>query len=109
MVILYNFQFYRVGFNTTRGTLLSLMHILATRPNLQKSLQQEVDQVIGSDREPTLQDRRHCPLVEATIFETMRYISHIPLSIPHYASSDVVIGGYTIPKGTTVTIQHNFM
>ncbi|XP_063408837.1 steroid 17-alpha-hydroxylase/17,20 lyase-like [Mytilus trossulus] len=90
------------GYNTTRGTLLSLVHILATRPELQKLLQTEVDNVIGSDRKPTLRDRENCPLIESVLLETLRYISHVPLSVFHFTADDCEINGYNIQKGTTI-------
>ena len=91
------------GYLTTRGTLLSLICVLAKRPDLQKSLQREVDGVIGQDREPRLSDREKCPLLEAVVLETLRYISHVPLFIPHATSASTTIGGYKIAKGTMVT------
>ncbi|XP_052083562.1 cytochrome P450 2D15-like [Mytilus californianus] len=96
----YNFNMLR--YNTTRGTLLSLVHILVTRPELQKLLQTEIDNVIGSDRKPTLRDRENCPLIESVLLETLRYISHIPLSVFHFTADDCQINGYSIQKGTTI-------
>ncbi|CAC5397124.1 unnamed protein product [Mytilus coruscus] len=100
------------GYNTTRVTLLSLVHILATRPELRKLLQTEVDNVIGSNRKPTLRDIENCSLIESVLLETLRYISHIPLSVFHFTADDCQINGYTIQKGTTIipnlwTAHHN--
>ena len=92
------------GYLTTRGTLLSLIWVLAKRPDLQKSLQREVDGVIGQDREPRLSDRENCPLLEAVVMETLRYISHIPVLILHATSQATTIGGYNVAKGTVVRI-----
>lgn len=93
---------------TTRGTIMSMIQILAKRPELQKSLQREVDSVIGSDREPSLADRRSCHLTEAFIIESLRYISHVPLLILHAASQDTRINGFTIDKNTIVSLKKNF-
>ena len=82
--------------------------LLAKRPELQKSLQKEVDRAIGSDREPSLSDRENCHLTEAFVLETLRYISHVPLSIFHAASEQVTIKGYTLQKNTVVSIQLAF-
>jgi cytochrome P450 len=66
-----------------------------------------VDNAIGFDREPCLSDRGKCPLADAVILETLRYISHIPLAAFHSASEDTTIAGYTIKKDTVVsTIAH---
>lgn len=93
---------------TTRGTIMSMIQILAKRPELQKSLQREVDSVIGSDREPSLADRRSCHLTEAFIIESLRYISHVPLLILHAASQGTRINGFTIDKNTIVSLKKNF-
>jgi cytochrome P450 len=81
---------------------MSMIQILAKRPELQKALQREVDEVIGFDREPCLADRQECPLADAVILETLRYISHVPLAIFHSASQKTTIAGYTIEKDTVV-------
>ncbi|XP_061187092.1 cytochrome P450 1A2-like [Saccostrea echinata] len=100
------------SFLTTRGTLLSVVHILAKRPELQKTLQKEVDDVIGTDREPRLSDRENCPTLEAVILETLRYISHLPVFLFHSSSDSLTIGDYTIDKKTVIipngwTIHHS--
>ncbi|XP_062613133.1 cytochrome P450 1A2-like [Saccostrea cucullata] len=100
------------GFLTTRGTILSMIQLLAKRPDLQKALQQEIDRVIGPDREPCLADREKCHLAEAVVIETLRYISHVPLSLLHATSQATTIGGYSIDKNTVIvpnlwTIHHS--
>jgi cytochrome P450 len=97
------FLFVLTAYLTTRGTITSMIQILAKRPELQKALQREVDEVIGSNREPCLSDRGKCPLAEAVIIETLRYISHIPLAIFHATSEDTTIAGYSIEKNTVVS------
>lgn len=87
---------------TTRGTLLSAINILAKRLELQKSLQREVDSVIGRNREPRISDRKKCPLMEAVVMETLRYISHVPLLVLHANSQSTTIGGYSVEKDTVV-------
>lgn len=80
-----------------------MIHLLAEYPTIQKKIQDEIDEVIG-DREAHVTDRRSCPLTEAFILETLRYIAHTPLAIPHYTSETCTIRGHTIGKGTTVIL-----
>lgn len=96
------FNISGAAYLTTRGTLLSAIHILAKRPELQKSLQREVDEVIGRDRDPRLSDRKKCPLMEAVVMETLRYISHVPLLVLHTNSQATKIGGYSVAKDTVI-------
>jgi cytochrome P450 len=93
----------KTGYMTSRGAIMSMIQILAKRPELQKALQREVDDVIGIDREPCLSDRHKCPLADAVILETLRYTSHIPLSGLHSASEDTTIAGYAVEKDTVVS------
>lgn len=106
------FNIYAAGYRTTRSAILSMIHILAKRPDIQRDLQREVDTVIGSDREPRLSDRGDCPRIEAFILETLRYISHLPLFVFHAASQSTTIGGYDVEKDTVIvanswTIHHS--
>jgi len=42
------------------------------------------------------------PYVEATILEVLRYKTLAPLAITHCALKDTEVGGFFVPKGTTV-------
>lgn len=89
------------GYLTTRGTLLSIIHILAKRPDLQKSLHTEIDNMVGVDRKPNLTDRQHCPFVDAVIIETLRFISHLP-TLFHNTTEGTNIAGIPVDQNTTV-------
>lgn len=91
---------------TTRGTILSILHILAKRTDLQKSLQTEIDYVTGGVREPEIRDRQQCPLVEAFVLETLRYISPMPLAL-HFSREATSMVGYHMEKSTTVSKIHS--
>lgn len=80
---------------------MSVIYLLAEYPTIQKKIQDEIDDVIG-EREAHVTDRHSCPLTEAFLLETLRYIAHTPLAIPHYTSETCTIRGHTIEKGTTV-------
>lgn len=85
---------------------MSMLHILAKRPDVQKSLQTEIDNVIGDVREPEIRDRQQCPLVEAFVLETLRYISHTPLAL-HSTREATSIAGYHVEKNTPVSKIHD--
>lgn len=75
---------------------------MAHHPQTQSQLQTEIDQQIASGRLPTLLVRRTMPLMEAAILETLRYLSHVPLSLPHSTIQDTNLSGYHIPSNTKV-------
>ena len=68
---------------------------------LQKELQKEADSKSGT-QVPSGEDRKTMPLMEATILEILRYISHVPLNLPHFTLEDTNIGEYHVPKNTQV-------
>ncbi|CAG7828491.1 unnamed protein product, partial [Allacma fusca] len=67
----------------------------------QKKLREEIDRVLGA-KLPTEDYRPNLPYTEATIMETMRFSSMLPLGLLHRTTSNVVIGGHYIPKNTLV-------
>ena len=67
-------------------------------------LKSDINKQLGDRAYPEQQDRDSLPYVEAVIFEVLRYISHVPLCLPHKATTDTKIGKYYIPQGTQVSI-----
>ena len=88
---------------TTSRAIYALLLLLVNNPDVQTRAQKEIDQMIGS-RQPKLDDRDQCPYIESMILELLRYISHIPLAIPHRAVCDTTLAGYQIPAGTQVNL-----
>ena len=93
-----------VGVDTSSAAFCSFVLIMLNRPDIQTRIQQEIDDTIGPDRFPTFDDRLSMPYTDATILELLRYISHLPISIPHKAIKDSDINGHHIPAETIVTI-----
>ncbi len=71
-------------------------------PDIQAQIQQELDEVVGRERQPCYEDRKRLPFTEACIHEIMRHATLQPLGLPHYTTTDTTINGYFIPKNTTV-------
>ena len=49
-----------------------LLRHLMNRPDIMKRVQEEIDEVVGHGRLPSLDDRVHLPFTEATLRESMR-------------------------------------
>ncbi|NWJ05804.1 CP2H1 protein, partial [Crypturellus undulatus] len=47
-------------------------------------------------------DRTQLPYTDAVVHEIQRFISLIPLSLPHSVNKDTHLRDYVIPKGTTI-------
>uniref|UniRef100_A0A7N4PMV6 Cytochrome P450 n=1 Tax=Sarcophilus harrisii TaxID=9305 RepID=A0A7N4PMV6_SARHA len=93
------------GMATTSTTLQWALLLLLHHPDVQQKVQEEVDQVIGRDRKPTMKDQAHMHFTNAVIHEVQRFSDIIPLGIPHMTSRDTEIQGFFIPKGTTMILN----
>ncbi|KAH7972758.1 hypothetical protein HPB52_016645 [Rhipicephalus sanguineus] len=79
-------------------------HLLnfAARPEIQRRVQQEIDEVVGSERVPTWDDRKHMPYTLACSWEIHRWKPAPPLGMPREANEDIVVDNFFIPRGTVV-------
>lgn len=87
------------GSETTSTTLTWCMLYMAKYPDIQKKVQQELNQIQGTI---TLADRQSTPYTEATLLEVQRLSQILPLSLIHAATKDTTLGGYNIPRGTQI-------
>ncbi|NXA56085.1 CP1B1 protein, partial [Nothocercus julius] len=96
---------FGAGQDTTSTALSWVLLLLLKHPQLQHNLQEELDRVVGRSRLPTSEDRPSLPRLEAFIYETLRYSSFVPLTIPHATTTDVELDGFYIPKDTVVFVN----
>ena len=91
------------GSETTASTIRWAVLILINFPDIQLRLQADIDGVITNERQPSLDDKKDLPYVEAFIMETLRFANVAPLAVPHATMEDhVTFEGYFIPKNTSV-------
>uniref|UniRef100_I3KYY7 Cytochrome P450, family 1, subfamily C, polypeptide 1 n=1 Tax=Oreochromis niloticus TaxID=8128 RepID=I3KYY7_ORENI len=93
------------GQDTISTFMQWILLLLVKYPDVQAKLQELIDKVVGRDRLPSIEDRSSLAYLDAFIYETMRFISFVPLTIPHSTTSDVTIEGLHIPKDTVVFIN----
>ncbi|OPJ70063.1 hypothetical protein AV530_019306 [Patagioenas fasciata monilis] len=96
---------FGAGFDTVTTALSWSLMYVALYPDIQKKIQDELDQHIGRERRPRLSDRGSLPYTEAFILEMFRHSSFLPFTIPHSTTKTTVLNGYYIPKGTCVFIN----
>lgn len=95
-------SFFGAGSETVRTAIDWLLLASAEFADVQKRVQAEIAEVLGSDRQVTWADHRRMPYTQAVIWEMLRWKPVNPLNLMRYASTDVKVGNHVIPKGSIV-------
>ncbi|KAM5145950.1 cytochrome P450 2A5-like [Mantella aurantiaca] len=95
-------QIFFAGIETVSTSVTYFLLVLMKHPDVLAKVQKEIEQVIGRDRSPTLQDRNYMPYTEAVIHELQRFIDLIPMGVVRRTTTEVTLNGYTLPKDTNV-------
>ncbi|CAF4898580.1 unnamed protein product [Rotaria socialis] len=74
------------------------LFLMAMYPEIQAKVQQELDEVVGRNRLPSVIDRPSLSYTEAVLSEILRYTCIIPATPIHMTEVETTIGGYQIPK-----------
>ena len=96
---------FGAGYETTSTTLRWTIAYLVHHFQWQTEIQNQLDEVVGRDRLPGLDDRQHLPLLQATIMEALRLGNVAEAALPHYAIKDTSLAGYRVPKDTVVLVN----
>ncbi|KAF8124761.1 cytochrome P450 [Boletus edulis] len=88
------------------GGVVSAIHAfflaMVLFPEVQTKAQAELDEVLGSGRLPSINDRDFLPYVNAVCQEVLRWHSVTPIAMPHVATEDIYYDGFLIPKGSWI-------
>ncbi|XP_052895691.1 probable cytochrome P450 305a1 [Anopheles moucheti] len=101
MIIL---DLFIAGGHTTSTTLDLAFMMMIMRPDIQAKIHDEIDSQLDPSVVPDYNDHHTLPFVEAFLLEVHRFFSIAPLSGPRRAITDCTLGGYRVPKNTTVLI-----
>uniref|UniRef100_H2VD54 Cytochrome P450, family 2, subfamily N, polypeptide 13 n=1 Tax=Takifugu rubripes TaxID=31033 RepID=H2VD54_TAKRU len=93
---------FLAGSETTSKTLQWGLIYLIRNPHIQEKVQVEIDRTIGRTRQPTMADRPNLPYTDAVIHEIQRMGNIVPLNGLRMTTKDTTLGGYLLPKGTSV-------
>ncbi|XP_067911918.1 cytochrome P450 3A21-like isoform X2 [Heterodontus francisci] len=95
--------FIVAGYETTSNTLSFVAYNLATHPDVQKKLQQEIDEAFPNNAPPTYDGVMQLEYMEMVISETLRLYPPAP-RINRVCKKDVQLNGISVPKGTVVMV-----
>ncbi|KAL6364281.1 hypothetical protein LRP88_02200 [Fusarium phalaenopsidis] len=91
------------GSDTTSNTLYAWVQAMLLYPDVQKAAQQEIDDVVGDDRLPSIDDQDRLQYVRMCMKETLRWMPTTILgAVPHAVTQDDIYNGFLIPKGAGV-------
>ncbi|CAD5111503.1 DgyrCDS809 [Dimorphilus gyrociliatus] len=93
------------GFETSTVVLQMFFALIIKYPGVKEKVLEEIKTVIGFSKSPTYSDKARMPFTSATILEVLRWISHIPLLLPHKAVVDTNLMGYRIPRDTSIFVN----
>jgi cytochrome P450 len=92
------------GHDTTAAALDWVWYSLARYPEIAAKCQAETDEVL-SGRDPVATDVPRLKFIEATIKEALRIYPPAIGVFLRQATEDVVVGGYSIPRGSLVGLS----
>ncbi|KAF5325182.1 hypothetical protein D9619_009907 [Psilocybe cf. subviscida] len=93
---------YAGGADTTVAAIYVFFLAMVLHPECARLAQKEIDEVVGRERLPTIEDMQKLPYVHAMALEVQRWHSLAPMGLPHRVMEDDVHDGYFIPKGSLV-------
>ncbi|KAH7316417.1 cytochrome P450 [Rhizoctonia solani] len=83
-------------------TMLWFIIAMALYPEVQEIAQREINEVVGSNRLPSVTDRPNLPYIERLLTEVVRWHPALPLSVPHICTEENEYKGHRIPKGAII-------
>nr|XP_042103758.1 cytochrome P450 2D14-like isoform X3 [Ovis aries] len=89
---------FSAGMVTTSTTLAWALLLMILHPDVQRRVQQEIDEVIGKVRRPEMGDQAFMPFTVAVVHEVQRFSDIIPLGLPHMTTRDIEVQGFYVPK-----------
>ncbi|KAI5020879.1 hypothetical protein ZWY2020_054289 [Hordeum vulgare] len=78
---------------------------MVNSPELLAQAAEELDRVVGRERQVQESDIAELNYVKACIREAFRLHPIAPFNVPHVARADTVVAGYRVPKGSHVLLS----
>ncbi|GAB1290353.1 Cytochrome P450 3A13 [Apodemus speciosus] len=102
-IVAQSISFVLAGYHTTSHVLSFIMYALATHPDVQKKLQNEIDAVLPNKAPATYDGLVELEYLDMVINETMR-LYPAATRISRFSKKDAEINGVFIPQNTKVDV-----
>ncbi|XP_048738010.2 cytochrome P450 2H1-like [Ostrea edulis] len=86
------------GTETTTTILLWFAVFMIRNPEVQTKMRKEINDVVGSSRYPSMDDKQNLPYSDAVLHEALRRGCIAPLAVPHGLKTDLKYKEFNIPK-----------
>ncbi|GAB4834310.1 hypothetical protein Ancab_039977 [Ancistrocladus abbreviatus] len=96
---------FGAGTNTTSSTIQWAMAELLRNPKVMKILKEELEQVVGKDKQLEEEDIARLPYLQAVIKETLRLHPPSPFLVPRIADKNIELCGFTVLKNTMLAVN----
>lgn len=100
------------GHETTSNALTWIYYLLSQNPQIERRVFEEIDQVLGGNgeeyKQPSVVDLPKLKYVENVFRESMRLYPPV-WTMGRFAVNDYPLGGYTIPKGSSIMFSQYVM
>nr|XP_048289410.1 cytochrome P450 3A11-like isoform X2 [Myodes glareolus] len=91
------------SYETTSSTLAFALHSLATHPDIQKKLQEEIDMALPNKEPPNYDKVMEIEYLDMVLNEVLR-LYPVGMRLDRFCKQDVEIDGVLVPKGSVVVI-----
>ncbi|KAH0500674.1 Cytochrome P450 3A31 [Microtus ochrogaster] len=91
------------SYETTSRTLAFALYLLATHPDIQKKLREEIDVALPNKAPPSYDKVMEMEYLDMVLSETLRLYS-VAERLDRVCKQDMEMGGVFIPKGSVVII-----
>ncbi|GJJ11904.1 hypothetical protein Clacol_006142 [Clathrus columnatus] len=98
---------YVAGSQATARQMQWFIPTMALHPDIQEKAQKQLDDIVGRERMPNLNDFDKLPYVQALVKEILRWRGFAPFGVPHSVSDSKndIYEGRSVPKGSDCIVN----